>query len=102
MIRRSIVLWLFLSAVAGISMFLIKHEVQFRHGELTQLNRQIVTVEEALLVSKAECSYLTRPVRIEDLARRLIKFRPTETHQLVTIESLPFPLSPSPNSKVIR
>lgn len=93
MIRRSIALWLILASISGVSMFLIKHEVQIRDTQLDQLHRNILENQEAILVLRAEWSYLNQPVRIESLIRRHMDLRPTETRQLTSIDAVPAPLA---------
>ncbi|MBM86724.1 MAG: hypothetical protein CMM47_11985 [Rhodospirillaceae bacterium] len=89
MMRRSVVLWLVLAGCFGVSMFLIKQEVQQRESRLDQLNRELLENQEAIRVLRAEWSYLNRPVRIEALIRRHLELRPTEISQRGVFESLP-------------
>ena len=92
MTRRSIALWLILASLSGVSMYLIKHEVQIRDARLDQLHRTILENQEAVLVLRAEWSYLNQPVRIESLIRRHLNLRPTETRQLTSIDAVPVSL----------
>ena len=91
MIRRSIFLWAFIISVTGVSMFLIKHEVQVLDAKLDKLHHDIMTHQENILILTAEWSYLNQPGRIERLARRYADYRPTETKQIINIENLPYP-----------
>ena len=70
-------------------MFLIKHEVQVLDAELNQFHRDILDHQEAILVLKAEWSYLNQPSRIESLVRKHVAFRPTETKQIFSINTFP-------------
>ena len=90
MIRRSIFLWVFIISVTGVSMFLIKHEVQILDAKLDKLHHDIMTHQENILILTAEWSYLNQPGRIESLARRHSDYRPTETKQIINIENLPY------------
>ena len=89
MMRRSIILWLVLAGCFGVSMFLIKQEVQLREVRLDQLNRELLENQEAIQVLRAEWSYLNQPVRIEALIRRHLELRPTDISQLGVLETLP-------------
>ena len=91
MIRRSIFFWAFIISVTGVSMFLIKHEVQILDAKLDQLHHDILTHQENILILTAEWSYLNQPSRIEGLARRHSDYRPTETKQIINIEDLSSP-----------
>lgn len=89
--RRSLALWMLLATLAGIPLFLIKHEVQDREARLDRIHREIVENQEAIQVLKAEWSYLNRPSRIEALVRRHIEMVPATRVQLVGIDALPTP-----------
>jgi hypothetical protein len=91
MIRRSIFFWAFIISLTGVSMFLIKHEVQILNAKLNQLHHDVLTHQENISILKAEWSYLNQPGRIEGLARRHSDYRPTETKQIINIEDLPYP-----------
>ena len=91
MIRRSIFFWAFMISLTGVSMFLIKHEVQILNAKLNQLHHDILTQQENILILTAEWSYLNQPSRIEGLARRHSDYRPTETKQIINIEDLSYP-----------
>ena len=91
MIRRSIFFWAFIISLTGVSMFLIKHEVQILDAKLDQLHHDILTHQENILILTAEWSYLNQPGRIEGLARRHSNYRPTETKQIINIEDLSYP-----------
>ena len=91
MIRRSIFFWAFIISLTGVSMFLIKHEVQILDAKLNQLHHDILTYQENISILKAEWSYLNQPGRIEGLARRHSDYRLTETKQIINIEDLSYP-----------
>ena len=93
MIRRAMVLWVTLASLFGVSMFLIKYEVQTREAKLKALHRDILANQESIQVLRAEWSYLNQPVRIESLIRRHMDLRPTDTSQLGGFEALPVRLS---------
>ena len=73
MIRKTTVIWTLLSIVAGLWMFVVKHQVQSLEGELARTEREIVSAQEAIHVLAAEWSYLNQPARLDRLGRRLIR-----------------------------
>ncbi len=91
--RRSMTLWLLLATCAGISLFLIKHEVQEREDRLNALHREILADQEAIQVLNAEWSYLNRPDRLEHLIRELSESRAANQLQLTSLDMLPQLLS---------
>lgn len=93
MIRRSMTLWLLLATCAGITLFLIKHEVQDREDRLNALHREILADQEAIQVLNAEWSYLNRPDRLEHLIREFSENRTTNHLQLTSLDMLPQLLS---------
>ena len=88
--QRSMTFWLLLATCAGITLFLIKGEVQDREDRLNALNRQILADQEAIQVLNAEWSYLNRPERLEHLIR---EFSDRVILQLTSITMLPQLLS---------
>ncbi len=82
MIRKTTVIWTLLSIVAGVWMFVVKHQVQSLEGELARTEREIVSEQETIHVLAAEWSYLNQPARLDRLGRRLIRLVPmTAAHQ---------------------
>ena len=91
--QRSTTFWLLIATCAGITLFLIKGEVQEREDRLSALNRQILADQEAIQVLNAEWSYLNRPDRLEHLIREFSERRPANILQLTSITMLPQLLS---------
>ncbi|MEP3113577.1 hypothetical protein [Nisaea sp.] len=89
MMRRSMTLWLLLATCAGITLFIIKHEVQEREDRLNTLHRDILADQEAIQVLNAEWSYLNRPDRLEHLIREFSEHRVANHLQLTSVELLP-------------
>jgi len=89
MMRRSMPLWLLLATCAGITLFLIKHEVQEREDRLNALHREILADQEAIQVLNAEWSYLNRPDRLERLIREFSENRTANQLQLTSLDMLP-------------
>ena len=81
MIRGTTVIWALLSIFAGVSMFVLKHQVRSLEGDLQHLERAIVAEHEAIHVLAAEWSYLNQPARLEGLGRRLIGLVPATAAQ---------------------
>ena len=81
MIRGTTVIWALLSIFAGVSMFVLKHQVRSLEGNLQHLERAIVAEQEAIHVLAAEWSYLNQPARLEGLGRRLIGLVPATAAQ---------------------
>ena len=91
--RRSMTLWLLLATCAGISLFLIKHEVQEREDRLNALHQEILADQEAIQVLNAEWSYLNRPDRLEHLIREFSEHHIANRLQLTSLDMLPQLLS---------
>jgi cell division protein FtsL len=89
MIRLSSLLWLGAAGLAATVLFQVKDEVQDLEGELVGVQREIQRDREAIHVLKAEWSYLNRPARIEELARRHLGFQPLEQTQISLVDYLP-------------
>tara|TARA_E500000305_G_scaffold49969_1_gene39174 strand:- start:245 stop:616 length:372 start_codon:yes stop_codon:yes gene_type:complete len=89
MMRRSMTLWLLLATCAGITLFLIKHEVQDREDRLNALHQEILADQEAIQVLNAEWSYLNRPDRLEHLIREFSEHHIANRLQLTSLDMLP-------------
>jgi len=87
--RRSMTLWLLLATCAGITLFLIKHEVQDREDRLNALHQEILADQEAIQVLNAEWSYLNRPDRLEHLIREFSEHHIANRLQLTSLDMLP-------------
>ena len=97
MIRGTTVFWIILAIFAGISMFVVKHQVQSLEGDLQRLERAIVAEQEAIHVLSADWSYLNQPGRLDGLGRRLIGLVPATAAQQTDFTGLRLALE-SPNS----
>ena len=93
MMRRSMTLWLLLATCAGITLFLIKHEVQDREDRLNALHQEILADQEAIQVLNAEWSYLNRPDRLEHLIREFSEHHIANRLQLTSLDMPPQLLS---------
>ncbi len=88
MIRKTTVIFAFLSVVASVWMFVVKHQIQSLEGELRGLQRAVVAEQEAIHVLTAEWSYLNQPARLEELGRRLIGLVPMTAAQQTDLAGL--------------
>ena len=82
-------IWALLAIFAGVSMFVLKHQVRTLEGDLQHLERAIVAEQEAIHVLAAEWSYLNRPARLDDLGRRLLKLEPITAARIIRITEIP-------------
>ncbi|MBU0726486.1 MAG: energy transducer TonB [Alphaproteobacteria bacterium] len=91
--RQTFLLWIFLIGGAGVALFLLKYEVQEREEQLARLNSQIIRDQEAIQILRAEWSYLNRPDRLADLARRYLDLEPVTAKVLAaSVSALPDPI----------
>ena len=67
----------------------IKHDGRRLELRLQAQARQIEKAESDIAVLRAELGYLTRPERLEPLARRQLELRPATADQFVRIGELP-------------
>ena len=99
MIRGTTVIWALLAIFAGVSVFVVKHQVRALEGNLQRLERAIVAEQEAIHVLNAEWSYLNQPARLDGLGRRLIGLAPVTAAQQTDFTGLRQALeAPIPNS----
>ena len=94
MIRRSTGLSLAVALAIGAGLFQLKHEVQLLEERLADLNRSILSDQEAVHVLEAEWTYLNRPWRLEALAKRHLELAPLAAAQVVTFDQLPSRVEP--------
>ena len=92
--KLAILVWAALSAGLALALFDIKHRVQGLEGELARAHAEVLRDQEAIRILKAEWSYLNRPSRISDLARRHLALEPLSSQQFVRLEDLPVRQSP--------
>jgi len=90
MIRTSTALWSAAVIVVGYGLFQVKYEVMQQEDTLAHLNRQIVEGRESIRVLNAEWSYLTQPVRLEELSKRFLNLAPIGTAQIGNLDAIPF------------
>jgi len=88
MIRPSTALWLAVVFCVGFVMFKVKYEVQDLEEQVARVNREIVADRDTIHVLKAEWSFLAKPDRIADLARRHLDLAPISTAQLASLDRI--------------
>ncbi|MEE2699033.1 MAG: hypothetical protein VX923_04985 [Pseudomonadota bacterium] len=70
MIRPAMILITLLASGLGLTLFVVKYQVQDLEGTLIEYNRKITEDSEAIHVLKAEWSHLNRPSRLRHLSER--------------------------------
>lgn len=91
---RVTLFWISLAAVVGFGLFHVKYKVQALEDDLRQLNAAITHEQEQLHVLAAEWAHLNSPDRLQDLAGRHLKLKPTGVEQIGAIGRIPFPPPP--------
>ena len=67
----------------------LKHDTRRLESQLQAQRSQVEKAESDIAVLKAELGYLTRPDRLEPLARRHLGLQPVSGSQLLRIDELP-------------
>jgi cell division protein FtsL len=89
MSRIAALVWLIAIIVAALGLFHVKYQVQRLEEELGLKHQSILERQEAIHILKAEWSYLNRPARLSDLAKRHLGLEPLVGAQVVRLEDLP-------------
>jgi len=95
MIRPGALVWIGASVIVAIALFFITYRVKHLEEELTSLNQEAVSQEEAIHVLKAEWSYVNRPERLAELAGRYLELKPVAAAQLSAARQLDVPVVPA-------
>ena len=90
---RAVNLILFLFVLIGaVWLYQVKHEASVEEDRAASLQKQIDEEKEALLLLKAEWSYLNRPQRVQELAEKFsqeLGLEAVEPHQIGSVSELP-------------
>ncbi|MCF6198962.1 MAG: cell division protein FtsL [Hyphomicrobiaceae bacterium] len=75
-----------LVAALLVGIYVIKVETWQLQRDARKMERQIEGVEREISILRAEKAYLSRPERIEKLARQFLKMRPPNPAQIIVQE----------------
>lgn len=89
--RLSNITWLVLIAAAAYGLYFVKFQVQELQRQTATLEQELEKELEHLHVIEAEWAYLTRPDRLQELARHHTTLKPVAGMQVQQVAKLPFP-----------
>lgn len=75
---------------AALSLYAIKYDAGLEATRLATLTAKVEAAESEIALLKAEKANLTRPARIERLAKALPRLRPLQPGQLGSLDALPW------------
>ena len=90
MIRPRVILWIGLAAIVGVSLFVVKYEVQSLDEHLLGLEKEKLVTERSIHVLEAEWAHLNRPERLERLAKKYLNLHPANPKQLIVSDSVDY------------
>ncbi|MBI2978173.1 MAG: hypothetical protein HYY38_04970 [Rhodospirillales bacterium] len=99
MIRPSMVLIVLLAASLGVTLFVVKYQVQDLENQLVGINREVSDDRQAIHVLKAEWSHLNEPVRLRRLAERHLGLEAVKARQVGTADEWFMPDLPGVGTK---
>ena len=67
----------------------LKHDTRRLESQLQTQRSQVEKTESDIAILRAELGYLTRPERLEPLARKYLGLQPVSGNQLIRIDELP-------------
>jgi cell division protein FtsL len=80
----------FAAIAAAFGVTWLKHDTRRIEAKLQSQERQIEKAEGDIAVLRAELGFLTRPERLDPLARRYLGLQPAAASQIIGIDELPF------------
>jgi hypothetical protein len=92
-----------LASSLGLTLFVVKYQVQDLEGVLVEYNSKITEDREAIHVLKAEWSHLNQPARLRQLAKRylgMVDVQPTQVGIAKDFFSKPIPSNILPVSEI--
>ncbi len=99
MFRPAMILIVLLAGSIGLTVFVVKVQVQDLEDQLAEFNRTVTEDRQAVHVLKAEWSHLNEPARLRVLAERYLGLRAIESRQVGTAaEWFPEILESTPES----
>jgi len=84
------VMWAALTVVVGISLFMLKYQVQALEDQLHATHTQIEKDKSAIRVLQAEWTYLNDPGRLRRLSEQHLGFAAPTAKQVATMAQLPY------------
>ncbi len=87
-------MWLALSIMVGVAMFLVKYKVQALEDEVVQTREDVVRDRNAIRVLEAEWTYLNDPERLRRLSAQHLSFGPPVPQNVTDIAGLPMRATP--------
>ena len=81
---------------AAFALTWIKHDTRRLEARLQAQERQVEKAESDIAVLRAELGFLTRPERLEPLARTLLGLQPASSAQFITLDEIPHQQGPAP------
>jgi hypothetical protein len=97
--RLSWVMWAALTVVVGISLFLLKYQVQSLEDQLQATYVQIEKDKSTIRVLEAEWTYLNDPARLRRLSEQHLGFSAPTAKQVATLAQLPYRDGYVPNAE---
>ncbi len=88
--RRGGLFWIAMAIAVAVVAFVIKYEVRGLEDQLTVLEDDLVQSQESIHVLKAEWSYLNRPERLTQLAKRYLDLEPMAPAQMGLVVDVPY------------
>ncbi len=77
-----------LAGAVGVGLYFVKHEVRDQEARLAELNREILTNQEAIHVLKADWSYLNDPARLRLLSEKYLGMHVVGPGAVASFDSL--------------
>ncbi|MBL8643250.1 MAG: hypothetical protein JNK21_04900 [Rhodospirillaceae bacterium] len=88
--KLTAIMWAALTVVVGVSLFLLKYQVQALEDQLQSTYAQIEKDKTAIRVLEAEWTYLNDPGRLRRLSEQYLGFVPPQGSQVITLSQLPY------------